>query len=316
LDNFERIVRKSHKELSDIKSNSYKYRSIQSAYLNFLIDKTLQYVTTINNEINIYIALSYDLGNALGYAKNDFFDQILKKELQKRGMTGSAFIGKTSLLKSINGNLHIGDKRVHSILMMDFGAEEVTPELLRAYISDKVYFPDHIGSPLLRDKRNLAILYELALKGKFASKDNELVLRSIPWTVTLKENQVIYKEKKYELLQLLRKQKDQFVIKIANGFKGDSVYIGKSLSTTEWENAIKESMGSEAFIAQKFSDSITYIAPNIANEWVPHKLVWGSFGFGETYGGVVPRMVDVKIDNGVINAARGAMLAIVYEHTN
>ena len=212
--------------------------------------------------------------------------------------------------------MYFGNIPIHSVLTMDFGSENTTSELLRAFITNNIYFPDHLGAPLIRDKRNLALLRQLAIENKFSASDNELILSSIPWTVMVQDVNVKFKGQSHELLKLLREEKDQFVIKIANGFKGDSVYVGKFLSVSEWDEAIRESTNNEAFIAQEFCDSLNFVAPNIENQWVPHKLIWGAFGFGEAYGGVITRMVDIRKDDGVINSARGAVLGMVYESVN
>ncbi|GGX16558.1 hypothetical protein [Aquimarina muelleri] len=312
LDDFEGIVRESHDILKNTQ-NDFKFTSIQSTYLNFLIDKTLQYVKEIKNEINVFVIVGNNAEIDSQGEKDIFFDNLLKQKLTERGMSGSVHIGKASLLKMIRGDLYLNNKRIHSVLNMDYALKNITPELFRAHIMGSVYFPDHLGTPILGDKRNLAILRELALSGKFDSKNNELILNSIPWTVVINNDKVTFKEQEHNLLRLLKEQKDQFVIKIANGCMGDSVFIGKFLSATEWEKAIEVSIGKEAYIAQEFSDSIDFIAPNISNQWTQHKLIWGSFGFGNTYGGVITRMVDVEIDDGIINSARGAVLGMVYE---
>ena len=55
------------------------------------------------------------------------------------------------------------------------------------------------------------------------------------------------------------------------------------------------------------------IAPNKNNEWKPHALIWGAFGFGDTFGGVWVRMSDIENNTGAINSATGAVEVIVYE---
>jgi hypothetical protein len=103
------------------------------------------------------------------------------------------------------------------------------------------------------------------------------------------------------------------VIKAARGYQGKDVFIGKFTNTDEWEEVLEKALENGAFIAQEFSDSVDFAAPNRHNEWTPHKLIWGAFGFGDFYGGVWVRMSEVKTDVGVINSATGAVEAIVFE---
>ena len=96
LDNFEEIVRNSHKPLKDIQYGNYAFKSIQSTYINFLIDKIQQYVPGVKDEINVFIASNYDMD-----PNNDnLFDLLLKQELQKRGLKGGGFIGKNIIIKT------------------------------------------------------------------------------------------------------------------------------------------------------------------------------------------------------------------------
>lgn len=71
---------------------------------------------------------------------------------------------------------------------------------------DKIYFPDHVGLRMLGDKRNLAILRELAQSGKFSARDNELMLSHIPWTSPVENKTTIFKGVEYNLSQLLKKK--------------------------------------------------------------------------------------------------------------
>jgi hypothetical protein len=156
----------------------------------------------------------------------------------------------------------------------------------------------------------------LASNNKFSDDENELILNHIPWTAMVEDKDIHYGDGKQPLIPLLRNNKEQFVIKAANGYQGKDVFIGKFSSDEEWEEAINLGLGTTSFIAQEFSDSVTVMAPNKENEWAPHKLIWGAFSFGEIYGGVWVRMSAVKTDVGVINSATGAVEALVYETMN
>jgi hypothetical protein len=154
----------------------------------------------------------------------------------------------------------------------------------------------------------------LAENKKFSQEDNDFILKVIPWTATIKEGkEVVFKGNRKNISTLLKGHKNQLVIKDNYGEQGKDVFIGKFLSTSAWEEVIKLALKEEKFIAQEFSESINFSAPNSNNDWTDHKIVWGSFGFGEVYGGVFVRMSEVKTDTGIINAARGAVEAIVYE---
>ncbi len=318
IQSFESIIREMHKPLNDQDSASeYLIKDTQKIYMKFIVDKIIEHVNDVNEEINIFASFTHVQNPTLRKKGVKFIDDLLQEELKTRGLKGGVYTGNLSSLKMVGNELFLDEKkRIHSVLIFSLNLENVSPEIFRAFITDKIYFPDHLGLPIHSDKRNLGILRELARQGKFSPEENSLILDHIPWTVNMTNEKVFFKDKEYDLLELLRTQKEKFVIKDAQGYQGKGVFIGKFSSIDKWEEAIKLSLKNKTFIAQEFSDSLDFLAPNNSNEWVPHKLIWGAFGFGKNYGGVWVRMSEVKTDVGVINSATGAVEAIVYETTN
>jgi len=87
-------------------------------------------------------------------------------------------------------------------------------------LADKVYFSDHLGTVFLRDKRNLGILRNLALQGKFNDDENAQVLKYIVWTEVVANKEVIYKGVSQNLVELLINKRENFIIKLADGLQG------------------------------------------------------------------------------------------------
>lgn len=315
VQSLESVIRRNHSELWDEeKLSNYRTRDTVQIYMKYLIEQILKQVDTENNILNLFI----DMRNIEDAEKNRnllFFDNLYKQELKKKGLIGNAYTADMDFLELKDGKLCLNDVIIHGVIILTLDAE-ITPAVFRAFIMDKIYFPDHVGLAMLGDKRNLAILRELADEGKFAPEDNELILKNIPWTSPIEDKKTIFKGNEYQLQELMRINKDKFVIKAARGYQGKDVFIGKFLNDKEWEEALQTALKTGFFIAQEFSDSIGFLAPNQQNEWTPHKLIWGAFGFGEVYGGVWVRMSEVKTDIGVINSATGAVEAIVFEILN
>lgn len=316
VQSFESIIRKLHPELSSQKTRrNYHSKNSQEHYIQFLVDKVLQYVKNQGDEVNIF--MKTDINDKEVKATSlAFFNEMLKKELAKRGLRGEAYIGKLKDLKLNNTKIYFEGKNMHGIIILKSDDEEIPLDVFRSFILENVYLPDHIARGMYGDKRNLGLLRELAEQSKFSTEDNQLILQSIPWTANLTDREVLYNQEQISLLELLRTKKDELVIKAAQGFQGKDVFIGKFSSNTEWEKAIETALNNGHFIAQEFSDSLDFLAPNKQDEWTPHKLIWGAFGFGANYGGVWVRMSEVKSDVGIINSATGAVEAIVYEVKN
>jgi hypothetical protein len=315
IQSFESLIRNNHPELvNKDKVLDYKGRNTLQIYMKFLIEQIIKQLGK-QSTINLFMEMGDIEDEAEKEESLGFFDKLFKEELANFGLNGGAYGGDMNELTLTNGNLFLGDKVIHSLIILTMDMN-VTPAIFRAFMMDRIYLPDHLGLRMLGDKRNLFILLELAQAGKFSPEENELILKNIPWTSFIENKKVIFKDREHNLPDLLKTDKDKFVIKVARGFQGKDVFIGKFSTEKEWEEALELALQNNAFIAQEFSDSLDFLAPNAENEWTLHKLIWGSFGFGDCYGGVWVRMSEVKTDVGVINSATGAVEAIVFEIAN
>lgn len=317
IQSFDKLIRSLHPALKNNElKNDFTAINTQQKYAEFLIDKIKEQVPEVTSEINIVIAgLPKIVKDGKSISKGlSFFNDLIQAELQKRGMTGKVYDNDPATLQFTPQGLLLNNTTIHSVLYFYFeDYDEMPPILTRAFITDKIYFPDHTGSFMLGDKRNLGILRTLAERNAFSAEDNALLLDCIPWAAELKHQEVTFQNQQTDLVTLLKIHKDQFVIKPAAGFQGKGVFVGKYLTQDAWEKAIEMSLSNKTFIAQEFCESLDFIAPNSNNDWVPHKLIWGAFGFGKTYAGVWVRLSSSTTDAGVINSATGAVEAIVYE---
>jgi hypothetical protein len=315
IQSFESLIRNNHPELvNKDKILDYKGRNTLHIYMKFLIEQIIKQLGK-QSTINIFMEMGDIEDESEKQESLNFFDNLFKEELANFGLKGGAYTGDMSSLVLTDGNLYLGDKVIHSLIVLAMDMN-VTPAVFRAFMMDRIYLPDHLGLRMLGDKRNLSILLELAQNGKFSPDENALILKNIPWTSFIENKKVIFKDSEYILQELLKTDKDKFVIKVARGFQGKDVFIGKFSTDKEWEEALELALKNSAFIAQEFSDSLDFLAPSAENEWTLHKLIWGAFGFGDSYGGVWVRMSEVRTDVGVINSATGAVEAIVFEIAN
>lgn len=307
VQSFEEIIKQYHPSLGE----DFTSRNVQESYYSFLVKKVIEHVSDIQDEINIFISMDEMKAESTKLAILEFLNYLLRQTLDKRNLKGEIFIGNLKELDFRGDKLCFNNKRIHSVLNMN--SDEVTPSIFRAFVMDLIYFPDHLGVALESDKRNLGLLRELAEQNKLSLEDKALVLEAIPWTYTLEDRQVNYNGEAHNLIELLKNNKDQFVLKAAVGYRGIDVFVGKFQNQARWEEIIQMAMKEKIFIAQEFSQSIDVLAPNPNNEWKAHKLIWGAFGFGKKYGGAWVRMSNNQNDDGVINSATGASVALVYE---
>ncbi|MDC8004711.1 hypothetical protein POV27_11670 [Aureisphaera galaxeae] len=314
---FEPFVRNTHSQMNNLASApDFVSRNTQELYMQFIVDNICETIGGEITEINVFLGMDKVPHAAFKKSAVDYFSGILSAELDKRGLKGGVYTDAIASLHQKNGRLFLKETTIDAVLIVDAASGEISQEVFRSFISDNIYFPDHLANRFLKDKRNLALLTQLAEQGAFEEEENALIKAHIPWTTVVENKHVMYKESEHNLANLLKERKDEFVVKIANGSQGNHVYIGKFLAEDDWDDVLVLAFGKTAFIAQEYSESLDFLAPNEQNQWTPHKLIWGAFGFGEVYGGVWVRMLPSSNDKGVINSNTGATEAIVYEIRN
>lgn len=310
LQSFEKEIRSRHSLLqNDTKNEKFISRNTQINYVKFIINEILKSVYNINKEINIFISL--DEKEAISPIDTvNFFQSLINDVNEEKEYKIKVFTGDVNKLYLEGKDLCFNGVRIHGLLDMD--VKDIPPIVTRAFLLGTTYFPDNLATSIHRDKRNLALLRFLAEEGKFNAADNQLLKKCIPWTVEFTDQEVDYQGKKVAVTELI-KEKENFVIKPFRGFQGKEVYVGKYLTQAQWERVVEKNVHSGEFIIQEFCDSKEYLAPNKNNKWTAHKIIWGVFGFGSKYAGTFVRMSEVSTDKGIINAATGAIEAIVYE---
>lgn len=316
VQSFEKIIRSLHLQLKDpATANDYESRNSQAIYMRFLVDQILSQVKpSLEDTINVFIGVGRIDDDEIKQSIIDFFGGLLQKEFALRGLKGQAHIGQYASLLLKNNKLHLGNEPIHGVIAFNVEENEQIPaDVFRAFIMDQVYFPDNLASEICGDKRNLGLLRELAEQNMFSAIDNQLILKHIPWSSEIKPKSVSYAKETVSMIKFLHAYKEKLVIKAARGYQGKDVFVGKFSSDEEWEEAIKIALTEADFIVQEYNESINFIGPNQQQEWTEHKLIWGAFGFGIHYGGVWVRLSEVANDVGVINSAKGAVEAIVYE---
>ncbi|RSC93304.1 hypothetical protein [Tenacibaculum singaporense] len=310
LSSFESTLRDLHPSFLNFPREKFKSYNVQQKYFQFLINEVLNY-TGEKNEVNIFIGLT-DKEDSVRQNAMKFINGLVKKEFTKLKIKGKAYTGDVSELKNENGAVTYRGIPIHGITLLGKNIP-LDKTIYRSFIQKKVYLTTHFGYAILGDKRSLVLLRKLALQNCFSKEENELILRSIPFTESLSEKITVFKGKEYDVLELVKKQKNNFVIKDAVGAQGDNVFIGEFETKKSWNEIIN--LGLEKnYIIQEYCASKNYLAPNKNNLWVDHKLIWGAFGFGEEYGGVWGRLSETINDVGVINSAKGAVEAIIFEY--
>jgi hypothetical protein len=92
------------------------------------------------------------------------------------------------------------------------------------------------------------------------------------------------------------------------------VTIGLTTPPDAWARLVAEAVVTPGgWLAQERVDSRPYVYQQGEEGYGIHNVVWGTFCFGETYGGGFLRMLPRETDERVINSARGATEGVLFE---
>lgn len=206
------------------------------------------------------------------------------------GLTGELRVlrSATELAEGDEGELLANGRRVHALV--EYNGELDTPRAaFRAFKAEMLALYNGPVTPLLVDKRNLALLSELEDSDRLDAAERAIVRDHVPWGRVVRPGTTRFQGEVEDLLPLLKARREEFVLKRAQGLGGDQVVIGRALEAAAWEQAVERAADGR-WMVQEFQPSHPYAYPDPDGRWAQHDAVWGTFCFGDSYGGAVMRL--------------------------
>lgn len=242
-------------------------------------------------------------------------DQVYREVLAAggTGLAGQLVLGTfTDLSVRDNQVWHTRQRLpVHAIVEL---SPKQTPEaIFRCFKAGRVSLYNGPINFLAADKRNLALLSEHADSTVFTAAEREVLQRCLPWTRLVTAGAATFRGETMPLPDLLLARREELVLKPAGGSQGQGVTVGRLAAPEVWARVVQKAVAQGGWLAQARVDSRPYVYQTGACGTAVHDVVWGTFCFGETYGGGFLRMVPHGTGDGIINAARGAEEGILFE---
>ncbi len=217
-----------------------------------------------------------------------------------------------SALRERDGQLWAGDRRIHAAV--EIHHEGTAAQAFRCFKAGTLKLFNAPVRAILTDKRNLALLSELADRGEILTpSERELVTRHLPWTRRLAAAETSWRGRGVWLPEAVLASREELVIKRAGEGQGSAVHLGAFTPETEWRQRVEQALAEGDWVVQQRVEPLPFLHQHGERGAAPHDVVWGLFVFGERYGGGFLSLRPRAEDGGVVNLTRGASASVILE---
>ena len=293
--------------------NVAKENNLVSSLFRSVIDTGLKKLPASGKEMNIAI-VEEGKKNPLEWSdKESYVARTYKNLLQERykGLEGETIICDYPHLETKRGGVFFRDKKIHAII--EYSTKYTPLVLLTAFQMGDVLLYNGSISTLVSNKLNLALLSEYKDSRYFSPEEKKIIETHVPWTRKISDCQTRYQDETVNLPDFIRSNRENLVIKPADGLGGEKVYVGMYTSQVQWEKALAEALNQGNWLVQEYIKPVSMLYQDGRDSCCLHDTVWGIFTFGSHYGGGFLRVMPEKNGNGVINCLQGATPSLLIE---
>lgn len=215
--------------------------------------------------------------------------------------------GTPEQLQERNGMLYLDQHRVHAVIEGTYGSAGL--DAMRCWLKGTVDLYNGPATPVMNDKRNLAMLSEVKDSDLLNDAERQVVEAHLPWTRRLSKERLHPKAVAPVSRQEVVERRRELVIKPSNMNSGEGVFLGPYLDDKAWQEVLDQAYEEGNWLVQEILESPSYLFQRGDEGAEIHDLVWGVFLYGERDGGPFLR-IGPKHMGGPINAHTGAALGV------
>ena len=128
---------------------------------------------------------------------------------------------------------------------------DVARPLVRAYLDGAVTVVNSFRAKLLHKKMSLALLSDDRYASLYTPEQRKAIATHIPWTRKVREGHTTYRGKTEDLVELVMRKKERFVLKPNDEYGGKGVVLGWTVEQHEWEQTILSGLTASYVVQEK-----------------------------------------------------------------
>ncbi|HEX8649340.1 MAG TPA: hypothetical protein VF708_00750 [Pyrinomonadaceae bacterium] len=182
---------------------------------------------------------------------NEFF--LLRNYFASRGVP--TIICAPDELEYEGGRLRRGDFRIDlvykRVVIHEFLAHtDETHPLTRACINHHVCLVNPFRCKMLHKKAGFELLTDEAHASWFTPTEREVIGRTVPWTMMVREKKTLYRGQSIDLIPYLRAHRSNFILKPNDDYGGHGISLGNQLSEAAWDEKLSAALDND-FVVQE-----------------------------------------------------------------
>jgi uncharacterized circularly permuted ATP-grasp superfamily protein len=126
-----------------------------------------------------------------------------------------------------------------------------THPLLRAYRDRAICLVNPFRCKIMHKKAAFELLTDEECAGWFSAAEREVISESVPWTRRLAERKTSRQGRTVDLLEHVRRNRGDFILKPNDDYGGRGIFFGRSLGEREWDEALDAALAEGDYIIQE-----------------------------------------------------------------
>lgn len=194
-------------------------------------------------------------------------------------------------LEFSNGKLRHGDFVIDVIykrVLVNEFLEKIDEcqALLKACEAGAVCMVNSFRGKLIHKKLLFGVLTDERFEEYFDAAEREFIARHVPWTRRVEDRKTIHEGRPIDLLEFIRKNRDNLVLKPNDEYGGKGIFVGWQCDANQWEEALKSSIGADYLVQWRVGT---------AREEFPYISQDGSVAFADQLVDLDPLLFDGKV---------------------